>query len=435
MDGALGMLQMLEDKSVKLIYGSPPYPNADRNYGNWSAKDYIKKMTPFIDAAVQKLRDDGFLVLNIKANRDKANGVNTCRSLVVEKLAILLEEKWGLYCVDIEIWLKDNPVPTGLRVACQDAYEQILWFAVSPKWKINLDAIRRPYSEESIKTYANNTYKPRGNGLSYVRKEKTITPNEIGALPLNIVRGAVSGRQGIHQAVQPRYLPEKYIKACTSLDDIVVDPWLGSGTTGVEAVAQRRRFYGFDVNEEYVSIAEIAITESHRRAMETQRLSQERAKLQQKFLDDISDILAFNSEISERPLLVTITQPYDLNLVVYLFPGTNPPGGRSKEEYKFNLNVPNQVRGQKGNFSSKDGYPFLVAYVKDYDVYVIFNADYHKNFSCNANVQFKQSLLLEAFENGIATAKKNNGETIIGCKANCLIRGIIKWYREVHLLS
>jgi len=47
------------DNSIKLIYGSPPYPNAERNYGIWRSGEYIEKMTPFIDAAKLKLRDDG----------------------------------------------------------------------------------------------------------------------------------------------------------------------------------------------------------------------------------------------------------------------------------------------------------------------------------------------------------------------------------------
>ena len=137
MDGAAG-LRSLPDKSVKLIYGSPPYPNAERNYGVWRSDEYIDKMAPFIDAAKDKLTDDGFLVINVKANREKATSkASTKRSLVVEKLAILLEERWGFSCVDIEIWVKDNPVPTGLRVACQDAYEQNLWFSKNPKWNQN----------------------------------------------------------------------------------------------------------------------------------------------------------------------------------------------------------------------------------------------------------------------------------------------------------
>lgn len=255
-DGANGMLH-LPDKSIKLVYGSPPYPNAERDYGVWKSSEYIDKISPFISASVMKLRDDGFIVINVKANREKATSkVASKRSLVIEKLAILLEEQWGLHCVDIEIWVKENPVPTGLRVACQDAYEQNLWFSKSPKWTIDIDSIRRPYESHSVKTYGEYEYKPRSNGLSYVRKNKMIQPHPIGALPKNIISGGVSARIGSHQATQPLYLPEKYIKATTSEGDLVVDPWLGSGTTGYAALSLKRKFIGFDVVESYVTDSE-----------------------------------------------------------------------------------------------------------------------------------------------------------------------------------
>lgn len=255
-DGAAGLLQ-LPDKSIKLLYGSPPYPNAERDYGVWKSSEYIEKISPFIDAAAKKLCDDGFLVINVKATREKATThTSTKRSLVVEKLAIMLEEYWGFNCVDIEIWVKENPVPTGLRVACQDAYEQNLWFSVAPKWKINLDDIRRPYESHSVKTYGEYEYKPRSNGLSYVRKNKRIQPNPLGALPINVISGGVSSRILGHQATQPLYLPEKYIKATTGPGDLVVDPWMGSGTTGIAALALGRKFIGFDRVESYVQDAE-----------------------------------------------------------------------------------------------------------------------------------------------------------------------------------
>ncbi len=255
-DGATGMLK-LPKGCAKLVYGSPPYPNAERNYGVWKTTEYIDKISPFIDGALHVLSDDGFLVINVKANREKKTShASSRRSLVIEKLAIMLEEKWHMFCVDIEIWVKGNPVPTGLRCACQDGYEQNLWFSVSPKWEINIDAIRRPYESHSLETYSDYEYKPRGNGLTYVRKKKTIDPNPIGALPLNIITGGVSAKKGKHQAMQPAYLPEKYIKACTNSGDLVVDPWVGSGTTGVAAVELGRRFVGFDVYQEYIDIAE-----------------------------------------------------------------------------------------------------------------------------------------------------------------------------------
>lgn len=254
-DGAKG-LHSLQDKSVKLIYGSPPYPNAVRNYGCWKSDEYIQKISPFLDEAVNKLTDDGFIVINVKANRERAKaGESTRRSLVIERLAILMEERWHLYCVDIEIWVKDNPVPTGLRSACQDAYEQNLWFSKSKKWTLNIDAIRKPYSDASLDRYKNQEYKPRTNGVPYVRKTHRITPNPDGALPINVITGSVSSKITKHQAVQPNYLPERYILACTNVGDIVVDPWLGSGTTGVAALLHKRKFIGFDVYKEFVDIA------------------------------------------------------------------------------------------------------------------------------------------------------------------------------------
>lgn len=254
-DGAKGML-LLPDKSIKLVYGSPPYPNATRGYGFWSSSEYIAKISPFLDAACCKLRDDGFIVINVKANREKSTSVaSSKRSLIIEKLAIEMEEHWGLHCVDIEIWIKENPAPTGLRVACQDAYEQNLWFSKSPKWTINIDAIRRPYVSHSVKTYETYEYKPRSNGNTYVRRNKKIEPNPLGALPKNIICGGVSARVDNHPATQPPYLPEKYIKATTAENDLVVDPWMGSGTTGYVALSLGRCFAGFDIIDDYVTRA------------------------------------------------------------------------------------------------------------------------------------------------------------------------------------
>ena len=250
-------MKSLDVGSVKLVYGSPPYPNAERNYGVWKENDYIDRIAPFIDGAWRALSDDGFLVINVKANRSKkTSAVSSKRSLIIEKLAVLLEERWGFSCVDIEIWVKGNPAPTGLRVACQDAYEQILLFSKAPKWEINIDAIRRPYSDHSLDLYKDYEYKARENGLTYVRKNKSITPNPLGALPQNVITCGVMPNKTTHQAVQPIALPEKYIKACTNAGDIVVDPWLGSGTTGEAAVALGRKFVGFDIFSEYVSMSE-----------------------------------------------------------------------------------------------------------------------------------------------------------------------------------
>ncbi len=423
-DGAKGLLT-LPDRSIKLIYGSPPYPNADRNYGNWSSEEYIERMTPFLDAAKAKLRDDGFLIINVKANREKATkGCSTRRSLVVEKLAILLEEKWKFYCVDIEIWVKDNPVPTGLRSACQDAYEQILWFSVSPKWKINIDAIRRSYDANSLKAYERNEYKPRTNGVSYVRKIKKIDPNPNGALPLNVIRGSVSSKQSIHQAVQPGYLPEKYIKATTTEGDTVVDPWLGSGTTGYEAIKLTRQFAGFDIQKDYIDYCKTIFGELIDELNMKQKVGSKRKEFHEKLLQHLGNAVAYHSDVDYRPLYVSLIKPIKIDLTIYLFTNTNPSGGRSANEYKFNLTVPGQERGMRGDFDNTNGIPILMSYTEEYDVYILYDAEKHRNFMYNANIQSKQELILEALSKPFATYKKKNDEILIAVTGKNLIKGI-----------
>ena len=274
---SINKIKKLKDSSIKLLYGSPPYPNAKRNYKTWKIDNYIDEIAPFIKNAIPKLTDDGFIVINVKANRTHptSKNVSSERSLIVEELMIYMKKELNLFCVDIEVWIKSNPVPTGVRVACQDAYEYNLWYSKSPKWKINIDPIRREYAESTLSTYRNSTFKPRKNGLQYVYREKKIYPNEIGALPINvatneiinfsnwytnIVYGAVSAKSVEHQAVQPEYLPEKYILACTNEKDIVLDPWTGSGTTGVVSLKIKRKFIGFDISDEFVKLAKANIS-------------------------------------------------------------------------------------------------------------------------------------------------------------------------------
>ncbi|MFA5660352.1 MAG: site-specific DNA-methyltransferase [Bacilli bacterium] len=250
------LIKHLKDKSIKLVYGSPPYPNAKRNYRTWKIENYIKEISPFIKFLIPKLTDDGFIVINVKSNRVQGTKTTSSeRSLVIEELMIHMKKVLKLYCVDIEIWAKTNPVPTGVRVATIDAYEYNLWFSKSSKWVINIDQIRRPYKESSIKSYENVIYKPRQNKLQYVTKEKKIFPNPLGALPINVISGAVSGKVVNHQAVQPNYLPERYIRACTQEGDIVLDPWTGSGTTGVVALNNNRKFIGFEISEEFCQMS------------------------------------------------------------------------------------------------------------------------------------------------------------------------------------
>ena len=84
---------------------------------------------------------------------------------------------------------------------------------------------------------------------------KKIEPHPLGALPVNVIYGAVSNKSIDHQAIQPEYVPEKYILACTDENDIVLDPWVGSGTTGIVALKYNRRFIGIDISKTFANLS------------------------------------------------------------------------------------------------------------------------------------------------------------------------------------
>ena len=91
---AINKIKLLKDNSVKLMYGSPPYPNAKRNYRMWKNDDYIKEIDPFIRNVIPKLTDDGFIVINAKANRKSSTkDTSSERSLVIEELMIFYEKR------------------------------------------------------------------------------------------------------------------------------------------------------------------------------------------------------------------------------------------------------------------------------------------------------------------------------------------------------
>ena len=73
---AVDKIKLLKDRTIKLMYGSPPYPNAKRNYNSWKNDDYIKEISPFIENVIPKLTDDGFIVINVKANRLRSKSPN-----------------------------------------------------------------------------------------------------------------------------------------------------------------------------------------------------------------------------------------------------------------------------------------------------------------------------------------------------------------------
>jgi site-specific DNA-methyltransferase (adenine-specific)/site-specific DNA-methyltransferase (cytosine-N4-specific) len=268
-------------ESVDLIFTSPPYSQKPRSYENSDpikADDYVGWFLPKIAAFKRVLKPTGSFVLNIS---DSIVDGEIHPFLDELKTAIRKEFR---YLEDF-LWVKTNPVPNApvgyrpLRV-----YEHCFWFSKTKDYHWYADQIRKPYSEGTLARY-NREYNVSGTSSLYFSEDKAhknvkyaggemeqdwngVKPNPLGASPANIVVGSkYSGRSLGHPAVFPEYLPKFFIESMTKPGDIVLDPFMGSGTTAVVCQKLDRHFLGCDASQVYVDIALKRLQENNQKEM------------------------------------------------------------------------------------------------------------------------------------------------------------------------
>lgn len=239
-------MRALPAESVDLVFTSPPYADL-REPVKIPPDQYTKWFLPFALEVHRILKPTGSFVLNIN---DRIQGWQ--RHTYVLELVVEIN-RLGLGLVDRLIWSKTNPVPTGARRRPIDSMEYLWWFAKGPEYVFNVDEVRRPYEPSSLARYEASAYQPKRQG--YVTRTKMIAPNPKGAMPFTVITGPVAAKHYGHEAVMPDFLAEWFVKAMSPMGGIVVDPFAGSGTTGVSAIRHNRYFVGWDLQPQYVAVA------------------------------------------------------------------------------------------------------------------------------------------------------------------------------------
>jgi DNA modification methylase len=162
----------------------------------------------------------------------------------------------GFALIDDIIWYKSNSLPIGdYEKRPLRRYEHCLWFVKNVKtYKWNGDMIRQEYSEATIKRYSPGdmrTLHKRSGGQAN-QTWVGVKPNKKGAAGGNVIYGArFCGRDPGHPAKYPDYLPEWFIKTMTYVDDVVLDPFAGSGTTLMVAKQNGRKYVGYEIAQKY----------------------------------------------------------------------------------------------------------------------------------------------------------------------------------------
>ena len=244
----LERMKEIPDNSVDLVMTSPPYAK-QRDYNGATSKDYINFISPIVALAKDKIKDTGSIIINIKEHVDKGQ-----RDLYVYKMVIHFVEVVGLQFVDEYVWVKTNPFPTGAKTRLKDGWERCLHFtkgrhAFYPEQCLTKSESKWLYSDMNRKNKGKHIT-TNGSGMNMSKRVVTEMVR-----PSNVITGSSSNLNIGHPAVYPIYLPEYFIKACTKESDVVLDPFMGSGTTGLACKNLNRSFIGIELDENYYNLA------------------------------------------------------------------------------------------------------------------------------------------------------------------------------------
>ena len=252
---ALEMLSGAAGGAVDLIVTSPPYADQRKaTYGGVSPDEYVGWFLPYTEEFLRVLKPTGSFVLNIKEKVVAGE-----RHTYVLEL-ILAMRKQGWYWTDEYIWHKRNCYPGKWPNRFRDAWERLLHFTKSKKFKMNQEAVMVPTGDWAKTRLRNlsDTDKRRDESKAESGFGKNIS-NWLGrsmAYPTNVLHIATECGNRNHSAAFPRQLPEWFIKLFTDEGDTVLDPFMGSGTTIYAAQGLGRHAIGIDIVEEYCKMVQ-----------------------------------------------------------------------------------------------------------------------------------------------------------------------------------
>lgn len=247
---ALDVLKGIDDNSIDLIITSPPYADQRKStYGGISPSKYVDWFMPLADEFLRTLKPTGTFILNIKERV-----VSGERHTYVIELILSMRER-GWYWTEEFMWHKRNCYPGKWPNRFRDAWERLLQFNKHKKFKMNQKSVMVPtgdWAKSRLKNLS-STDKIRDESKAGSGFGKNISNwlERDKAYPTNVLHMATECANKKHSAAFPRQLPEWFIKLFTDEGDVVLDPFMGSGTTIYAAEQMGRHAIGIDIVEDY----------------------------------------------------------------------------------------------------------------------------------------------------------------------------------------
>src|SRR5450830_682469 len=238
-EDALAGLARIPDGSIDLILTDPPY-NLGKDYGNasdqQSVEAYLDWTEQWIDLAIPKLKDNGSLYI-----------FATWR--YSPEIFVLLKQRMTM--MNEIIWDRRVPSMGGSVRSFSSVHDTIGFFVKRKDYYFDLDAVRIPYDAATKKARSRSIFV----GSKWL---------ELGYNPKDVWSVSRLHREHPERAEHPTQKPleiiERMIKASCPPGGVVLDPFMGSGTTALAAHRTGRHFCGFELNSAYCAIIEQRLT-------------------------------------------------------------------------------------------------------------------------------------------------------------------------------
>lgn len=305
----LSSMAALEPGSVQTCVTSPPYFGL-RDYGHDgqiglepTPDEYVARLVAVFREVRRVLRDDGTLWLNLGdsyagswGNQGRKEGRGSQRPINGGMLTPVLDGRYpttgsntgaippgadfkakdllgipwlvafalradGWYLRSEIIWAKPNPMPESVTDRPTKAHEQVFLLSKQPRYFYDADAVREPNSastlaaHDGLRTVATGSAPDRNDSVNGFGGRMHCGYNEAGRNKRTVWSVATQPFAGAHFAVFPPRLIEPMILAGSAEGGTVLDPFAGSGTTGLVALRHGRSFIGCELNPEYAQLA------------------------------------------------------------------------------------------------------------------------------------------------------------------------------------
>jgi DNA modification methylase len=267
---SLELLDNIPSNSINLVMTSPPFAlQREKSYGNVDQADYIDWLLQFCEKIYRVLTPDGSFVLDLGGAYQRRKPI---RSLYNYRILLRLCDELNFRLAEEFFWYNPAKLPSPIewvnkrKIRAKDAVNTVWWLSKSDNPKADITRVLTPYSDRMRKLQENpeKYYKPklRPSGHDIGR---AFANDNGGAIPSNLLQIPNTESNSryiqlckvvgtpVHPARFPQKLPAFFIDFLTDSDDLVLDPFAGSNTTGAASEVAKRHWIAFEQNHSYLA--------------------------------------------------------------------------------------------------------------------------------------------------------------------------------------